>query len=170
MRLSADMVQQFLKGKIKATLYDKEGGKVIWEYEGKNGITDLGIHYVLDTSFVDGGTPTPDDTWFAGLIDNDSFTGVAPGDTASSHSGWIEATAYDEATREALGFSAAAMRSISATISFTMNATKTLRGIFIIGDGTKGGTTGLLFSTALFAASPTVVSGNVLTITYTLSD
>lgn len=133
-----------------------------------NGITDVGIHYVLDTSFR--GTAQTS-TWYAGLIDNAGYTGVAASDTSASHAGWSELhTQYDEAARQTLSFAAAATRSITAEVSFTFNATKTVQGVFVISVSTKGGTTGTLFSTALFSSPPGLVSGNVLTANYTLSD
>lgn len=138
-----------------------------------NGITDAGIHYVLEVAFRDGVAPDPAQigTWYAGLINDASFTGVAAGDTAGSHAGWIEThTTYDEANRPTVAFNAAATRAITASISYTMNTTVTVRGIFIISVNTKGGTTGTLFSTALFASPPTLVSGNVLTANYSLTD
>lgn len=134
----------------------------------KNGITDVGIHYNLETSFRGGSAIS---TWYASLIDNAGYTGVAAGDTMGSHSGWVEITTeYDEAARQTLTFGAAASRAITASVSFTMNDTKTIRGIFVTSVSTKGGTTGTLWSTALFASAPGLISGNVLTANYTLSD
>lgn len=132
-----------------------------------NGITDVGIHYLLEAGFRDGAKVT---TWYAGQIDNAGYTGVAAGDTSASHTGWTECQAYDEATRQTLSFGAAASRAITASVSFTMNDTKTVKGIFVISVNTKGGTTGTLWSTALFSSPPGLVSGNVLTANYTLSD
>ena len=139
----------------------------LWSVAFKNGITDAGIHYLLEAGFRGGSAIS---TWYAGLIDNSGYTGVDPSDTMSSHTGWSEATQYDETVRQTLSFGAAATRSISAEVSFTMNATKTIQGIFVTSDDTKSGTTGTLWSTALFASPPGLVSGNVLTANYTLSD
>lgn len=139
----------------------------------RNGITDEGIHYVLEVAFRDGDAPDPAQiaAWFAGLINDASFTGVAAGDTMASHAGWIEThTTYDEATRVADAFTAAAARAITSSFAFTMNDSVTVRGIFITSVNTKGGTTGTLFSTALFASPPTLVAGNVLTANYSLTD
>lgn len=137
-----------------------------------NGITDAGIHYVEEVAFrSDAGSPVAQSApWYAGLIDNDSFTGVAAGDTSASHSGWIESEEYSEGVRQTLAFGAAASRTVSASVAFTMNGTTSIRGIFVIDDDTKGGTTGILFSTALFGTPPSLTSGNVLTANYSLSD
>lgn len=133
-----------------------------------NGITDEGIHYNLDTAFTN--NDTAETAWYAGLIDASGFTGVDPSDVMSSHSGWTESTDYSEGTREALSFAAASSRSITAEVSFTINATKTINGLFVVTDDTKGGTTGVLWSTALYTTAPDLESGNVLTSNYTLSD
>ena len=140
--------------------------------DGPNGITDVGIHYVLEVGFRDGVAPDPAQigTWFSLLIDNASFTGVAAGDTSASHAGWIENEDYDETERPTVAFAAAATRAITAAISWTINDTITIRGIGIISDDTKGGATGTLFSTALFASPPSLVAGNVLTANYSLTD
>lgn len=151
----------------KAFLRGVPGIAPLWSIDFDNGITDVGIHYVLDTSFR--GTAQIS-TWYAGLINNSGFTGVADADTASSHSGWSESTDYDESVRQTLSFGAASSRAISDSVSFTMNATVTIKGLFVISDNTKGGTTGTLFSTALFTTPPNLVSGNVLTANYSLSD
>lgn len=132
-----------------------------------NGITDVGIHYLLEAGFRSGSAIG---TWYAGLIDNSGYTGVDASDTMASHSGWSEATQYDESVRQTLSFGAAATRKITASVSFTMNATKTIEGIFVNSDNTKSGTSGTLWSTALFSTAPSLISGNVLTATYTLSD
>jgi hypothetical protein len=143
--------------------------KPLWEAPyTKNGITDEGIHYNLDTAFTN--NDTAETAWYAGLIDNSGYTGVDPSDTMASHTGWSEATTYDEAVRQTLGFAAASSRSITAEVSFTMNATKTINGLFIVTVSTKGGATGVLWSTALYSTAPDLTSGQVLTSNYTLSD
>jgi len=136
--------------------------------DNPNGITDEGIHYLLEAGFRSGTAIT---AWYAGLIDNSGFTGVDPSDTMASHSGWSELyTEYDESVRQTLSFGAAATRQITAEVSFTMNATKTVEGIFVTSVDTKNTATGTLWSTALFSSAPGLVSGNVLTANYTLSD
>lgn len=144
----------------------------IWVCDQPNGITNVGIHYLLEVGFrSDAMAPVSQIApWFAGLIDDASFSGVAAADTAASHAGWIESDDYSEADRQTLAFGAAAARAITAQVSFTMNASKTLRGIFVISDDAKNGTSGTLWSTALFGTPPSVVNGNVLTANYSLTD
>jgi hypothetical protein len=55
--------------------------------------------------------------------------------------------------------------------TFTINATSTIAGAFLTSISTKGGTTGILFSASDFSSpgDRAVVSGDTLSVTYTLS-
>lgn len=156
-----------LKGRYDVEHYNA-AGELLGVYAFPNGITDVGLNHILDTQF-NGGTAVT--TWYAALIDNASFSALAAGDTMASHTGWIEATTYDEATRPEWTAGAASARSITnaATVDFTINATKTIQGIFITSNNTKGGTTGTLWSTAAFGSTVSVADGDTLKVTYTLS-
>ena len=155
------------KGKFQIEHFDKDGNlKAV--YEVPNGIVDVGLNHILETQFRSG---PPVATWYIGLIDNASFSALAAGDTMGSHAGWIENADYDEATRPAWTPGAASARSMTnaSTVDFTMNATKTIKGIFITTVSTKSGTTGTLWSTAAFGSTVAVVDNDVLKVTYTLS-
>jgi len=150
--------------------HQRLGHDPLWSEDLSNGITDEGIHHALDRlTDIDAPTVTLA-PWHAGLIDNVSFTGVADLDTMVSHTGWIENTQYSESVRQQLNFSSATGRTISDTVSFSINATVALKGLFIPSDNTKSGTTGTLFSTALFASVVNLISGNTFTANYSLSD
>jgi len=150
--------------------HEADGTSPIFSMEQPNGIVDTGIHHVLDRFNDTAGPEATLAPWYAGLIDNASFTGLADADTMASHAGWIENQDYSESVRQTLSFAAAASRSISDSVSFSINATVTIEGLFVSSDSTKGGTSGTLFSTAQFASAPALVSGNTLTANYTLSD
>ncbi len=152
----------------KYTIEHVRDGEVIGLYEIPNGIVDVGLNHILETEF-NGGTPVT--TWYIGLTDNASFSALANADTMASHAGWIEITAYDEATRPEWTAGTASSRSItnSSPVDFTINATKTVKGIFITSQNTKGGTTGTLWSTAAFGSTVNVLDDDVLRVTYTLS-
>lgn len=143
-------------------------GVVINEFECPNGIVDAGMNALLNVMFDSGSQIT---AWYIGLIDNASFSALAAGDTASSHAGWIEATAYSESVRQTWTAGSASARSItnSSTVNFSINSTKTIYGIFVISDSTKSGTTGTLWSTAAFGTTVSVQSGDSLRVTYTVS-
>jgi hypothetical protein len=155
------------KGKFMVE-HRNAAGKLIGVYEVPNGIVDVGLNHILDTEF-NGGTPIT--TWYIGLIDNASFSALAAGDTMGSHAGWIENSDYTQANRVTWTSGAAAARAITnaTTCDFSMNATKTIKGIFITSNNTKGGTTGTLWSTAAFGSTVSVNNGDTLKVTYTLS-
>lgn len=145
-----------------------KSGLLIATYDIKNAITDAGMNYLLQTGFNAGAALHP---WYIGLIDSTGFTAVAAGDTMASHTGWSELTAYSNATRPTWTSGAAASRAITnaVAVALNMNATATVKGLFIASDSTKGGTIGTLWSAALFGSAVLVNNGDVLDATYSLS-
>jgi hypothetical protein len=143
-------------------------GQVLAEFDTPNGITDVGIHNLLDTGFR--GT-SQISTWYAGLVDNAGFSAFAAGDTMASHAGWAESTAYGDANRRTWSPGAAGTRQLTngTTMDFAINGTATIKGIFIASNNTKGGSTGTLWSTAAFGSNVAVQNGDTLKVTYTLS-
>lgn len=138
-------------------------------YKMNNGITNIGRNSVLDVYFRNQ-TQLPN--WYVGLIQDGGYTGLAAGDTMASHAGWTEFTGYDEATRVAWSPGAASSQSITnaTAMTFTINTGDTLKGIFVNSVSTKSGTTGTLWSTALFSSDPVVESSDQFKLTYTLND
>lgn len=142
-------------------------GKVIATYTFRNTVVNTGKNSVLDIMFH---AATQITSWFIGLIDAAGFTSNPVTDTMSSHAGWTESTAYTEANRQAWGTGSPVSQQITnaSPAVFTINATGNIRGIFIVSNNTKGGTTGTLWSTVLFGASLPVANTDQLKITYTL--
>jgi len=157
-----------LKFKGKFQIEHIRKGKVINKFDLNNGVVDEGLDAILDIMFHDA---TKISTWYIGLVDNSGFTGFSSSDTMSSHSGWNESTAYTESNRVEWTEGAASGQSItnSTPVTFNMNATATIKGIFIVSNNTKGGTSGTLWSTAAFASTVSVNNGDQLKITYTLN-
>jgi hypothetical protein len=90
----------------------------------------------------------------------------------ASHAGWAEADEYDEATRVAVSFGAASggVKASDAVSTFTMNATVTIRGMFVVTNSTKNGTTGVLYSAGDFAeGSKAVDDTDVLETSYSVT-
>ncbi|MEK6884223.1 MAG: hypothetical protein AABY22_31625, partial [Nanoarchaeota archaeon] len=93
----------------------------------------------------------------------------------ASHAGWTEFTAYTQATRVAWGPGTAAAQSVTnaTPAQFDINASGTVKGVFIVNNNTKGDSTSdavrKLWATALFSADVPVVNGDQLKITYTVS-
>jgi hypothetical protein len=132
-----------------------------------NVVTNAGKNLNLDVCF--GATAKP--TWYMGLMNTGGANGSPSAtDTMSSHANWNESTAYDEATRPTWTTGSAASQQItnpSATV-FTINATETIKGLFIATNNTKGGSTGTMWAAAEFS-SIAVVDDDVLRLTYTLT-
>lgn len=155
-------------------------GKYTWEHwrDGKlldsgefpNGITNEGKNDILDVYFSDA-TATAAASWYISLIVDTGYTGLAAGDTMSSHSGWSEYTSYSQSTRPAWGPGNPASQSITnaSPVVFNFTGSAVIKGIFITSVNTKGGTTGKLWSTGLFAADRSVVNGDEIRVNYTLS-
>lgn len=143
-------------------------GRLKWRDSLTNLVTTVGKNDLLD-KYLEGSSYTA--AWYLGLIDNAGYTAVAAGDTAASHGGWTESTAYSEGTRPAPSWGAAAAGSkASSATAFSINATATIKGAFLISNSTKGGTTGILYSAGLFTAGDkSVANGDTLNVTYTAS-
>lgn len=158
-------------GWLNVSVYDKNGIQK-FESQYRNLVVNQGKNNILNVMFADG-TQTASTSWFMGLIIDTSFTGIAAGDTASSHGGWVEATGYSEATRPVWGQAGPSTGVTTITnaspVTFNINATATLKGGFIISNSTKGGTSGILWAAALFTAAVPVNSGDQMKCTYNLS-
>ncbi|MGB1639442.1 MAG: hypothetical protein ACPHCV_00660, partial [Pseudohongiellaceae bacterium] len=91
----------------------------------------------------------------------------------SSHSSWSELTGYTQSARPTLTLGTVASKSVdnsASKASFSINATATVAGAFLISDSTKGGTSsGILYGVVDFASSRSVISGDTLEITVTLT-
>lgn len=145
-------------------------GELMKEYSFDNDITNEGKNLILEIMFHDG-TQIASSSWFAGLISNSGYSALAAADTMASHGGWTEFTGYSQSTRVAWGPGTAASQQItnSTPMTFDINATGTVKGIFITSNSAKSGTTGKLWATGLFTADVPVVNGDQLKITYAVA-
>jgi len=143
-------------------------GRLLGIYRVPNGIVDVGMEALLETTFRNG---TQYAAWYMGLVDNAGWTSFADADTMASHAGWSESTAYSQANRVQWSPDAAASRQVTngSAVEFSINGTETLKGVFIVSDNTKSGSSGILWSTAAFASTVAVQSGDTLKVTYTVS-
>lgn len=162
-----------LKGFYKTWHYRK--GQLIGVYDAKNTIANVGKNYILDVMF-NAGTQIANNKWFMGKISSASFSAISAADTMGSHAGWTEFTGYSQSTRQGWGSGAAASQSVTnaSAVVVDINATGTVKGIFIVGAAsgadTKGGTTGTLWSAALYTGGDvSVINGDQLRSTYTLN-
>lgn len=157
------------KGRFQVEHLDKNGN-VKGVYDFPNDITNAGKNDIFDVYFSDGSV-TAASAWVISLISLSGYSALAAGDTMASHGGWTEFTGYSEGTRPAWGPGDPAAQSITnaTPVTFSINATGTVKGIFVTTQSTKGGTTGKLWATALFTGDVPVTSGDQLKVTYTVS-
>jgi len=149
-------------------------GKVKWTGSVPNLVVNTGLAYMAGTALT---SVTQITAWYIGLYGAGASNTPAAGDTMSSHAGWTEVVPYSNANRVAAVFVTAttANPSVATTsaspASFSINATSTVGGAFLTTSNTKSGTTGTLFSASDFTSpgDRSVVSGDTLNVTYTLS-
>lgn len=138
-------------------------GTLRWRDGFDNLVTTAGKTDLVDKYFK-GATYTA--AWFLGL----KGTGTAAiGDTLASHAGWAEVTPYT-GTRPAITFGTTSGGSNTATaVSYSITAAgpTTVAGAFVASANT--GTAGTLYSAGDFAVSRSVISGDTLNVTLTVS-
>lgn len=143
-------------------------GEVIDRFSCPNLVVNEGLDHTLNTIFHSG---TQISTWYLGIFEG-NYTPNASVTAATIASASTESTAYDEATRPEYVEAAASSQSITNSASkatFTMNATKTIYGAFLVSNSTKGSTSGTLFSAARFNSAKAVVDDDQLLLTYTFT-
>ena len=161
------------KGVYTMQCFDKDGN-LKWEAECPNLVVNVGLQDMNNKYFL-GSAYTA--TWYIGLYGSGASNSPAAGDTMSSHAGWTEVVPYSQATRPACTFAtpttanpSVATNSASPAV-YSINATSTVGGAFLVSDNTKSGSTGTLYSASDFTSpgDRSVVSGDTLNVTYTLS-
>lgn len=142
-------------------------GSLKWSEDFDNLVTTVGKNFALD-AVLSGSAYTA--AWYVGLISSVSYTtGPAAGDSAASHGGWIEDQNYTQSNRPTASFGAASggTKALSSAAVFSMNANTTIKGCFLIGSPTKGGTTGTLYSAGLFVGGDKVMqNGDTLNVSW----
>jgi len=161
------------KGYFTLQCLDKDG-KLKWEDVIPNLVVNVGLQD-MNAKYFTGSAYTA--AWFIGLYGAGASNTPAAGDTMSSHAGWTEVVPYSNATRPAATFGTPTTANPSVATnsaspaSFTINATQTVGGAFLVSNSTKSGSTGTLFSASDFTSpgDRSVVSGDTLNVTYTFS-
>ena len=134
-------------------------GNVKWVEEGTNLVVNQGLDHLLDVTLSNA---TQLSTWYIGLINGASPT-LAAGDTAASHAGWVEVTAYSEGVRQTWTGGTESGQSIDNSASpatFSINGTTTVGGAFLISANTKGGATGTLYAVGAFTGGDRALSNS----------
>lgn len=148
----------------KVECFDADGN-LKWVENCENLITTAGATDLLD-KYLKGSTYTA--AWYVGLYKGTGTLNVA--DTMASHAGWTDSSDYSNANRPTWTGGTAAAGSIDNSASpavFSINATATILGAYLVNNNTKGGTTGTLYGIAAFSASRSVISGDTLNVTVT---
>jgi len=144
---------------------DKDGN-LKWRESVPNIVVNVGLDDLLDKYFK-GATYSA--AFYVGLKNSGS---AVAGDTMGSHGGWTENTTYSNGTRPTLTLGTVSGQSVNNSASratFNINGTTTINGAFVTTNNTKGGTTGILYGAADFAASRSLGSGDTLYVTITLT-
>lgn len=144
-------------------------GNLKWVDEFDNLVVTAGLNDSLTQHFK-GSSYTA--AWYVGLTDGTPTFDA--GDTSSSHAGWVEVTAYDEAVRQTLTLGSVSGGSVDNTASkavFTISSdSTTIGGAFVISNSTKGGSTGVLYGGGAFTAGDKSLDDNdTLSVSVTLT-
>lgn len=161
-------------GVFTVECYDADG-QLKWKDEFHNLVVNQGLKDMNDKYFTGSGYTA---AWYIGLINNSPTPTLAAGDTAAQiggSNGWTEFTGYSQSNRPTLSFSAStsadpSVISTASAAAFSITSTATIYGAFVVSSNTKGGTSGVLFSEGAFAATRSVVNGDTLNVSYSLSN
>lgn len=140
-------------------------GSTRWAEEISNLVVTVGKNDLLNQYFL-GSIYTA--AFFVGLKTAGS---ISISDTMASKS-WTEITDYSNVTRPAYTAafpSGGSTNNLASPAVFAITGSATIGGCFITTSNTKGGTAGTLFSATDFPAVRSVLSGDTLTVTYTIS-
>lgn len=159
-------------GRFTFKCFDSEGN-LKWEEGLNNTVTTEGKNALL-TQGLKGSSYTA--AVYIGLISSVSYVSApAAGDTMAAHSNWTEAGTTNAPTftaRLAATFGTASSGSLatSSSSNFTMTAGGTVKGAMICFNGATStilNTTGTLYAAGLFASDKTVVTNDVIQVSYT---
>ena len=146
-------------------------GEVIDTWQEPNIVVDEGLNYTLDSAFS---AATPITAWYIALFQN-NYTPIAANVAATFFGAGVAnevTTAYNEATRPAwteAGVSAKTITNSASPATFTFNTTASVYGAALVSTNTKAGGTGKLAAASKFGSVRSMLSLDVLTVTYTLT-
>lgn len=147
-------------------LWKRKKPKLKWRDSFHNIVVTAGLNKLLDATFKTGLT-TP--AWYVGLKGTGTMVAA---DTMASHGGWSEIAPYSNANRPTFtpgSISSGSVDNSASRASFTINTTSTVYGCFLTDNNTVSGTTGTLYGGGDFSSSRSVVNGDTLNVTITLT-
>jgi len=148
--------------------FDKHGN-LKWRDTIKNLVVNDGLDDALDKYFK-GSSYTA--AHYVGLTAGTPNFQAA--DDMTTHAGWTEVTAYDEANRQTATWGSVSSQSVDNSASkaaFTISTNSTtVGGAFLCTDNTKGGTSGTLYGGGAFSGGDkSLDDDDVLNVTVTAS-
>lgn len=151
-----------MKSLYKFECFDKQG-KLRWIEEIENLVCNGGLDDILSKYFK-GSSYTA--AWYMGLKGAGT---IAAADTLASHGGWTEFTSYT-GNRQAVTLGSVSGQSVNnsgAVNAFAITGSGTVAGGFMATVAT--GTSGILYGAADFGTSRSVINGDTLNVTVTLT-
>lgn len=152
--------------------FDREGGRLIDLASAFNLVTTVGVNTLLNATFAVG-LASP--AWYLGMIAGGSTPTFTTSDVMASHAGWSEIVGSNvtQTTRQAWTpgtVSGGIVSNSSSSASYTIaSGSPTLQGLFMVDNNTLAGSTGNLYSEAVFdEGAQTTVTGNVIVLVATL--
>lgn len=167
-----------VRGWYSVELTDSEGN-VLWSEMCENTVQTLGMNALLNAALSGSAYTVTGPFMF--LISSVGYSAISAADTMASHAGWNEVANTGTNTpaygtvRPTVTFSAGSGGSIvaSSTQTFVFTASGTVQGAgMVFGTGavsTVANTSGTLLSASAFGTAQPVISGNTLTVGYTLA-
>lgn len=163
-------------GVYKVECVDADGN-VRWSDVIENTVVTVGKNLVLDQSFAGSAYTAAE---FMGLISSASYSSISAADTMASHAGWLEAGSANAPTfsgnRGSCAWSSASggSKALSASLSFAITGTGTIKGCFLVGGSgavnTVANTSGTLISAGLFTGGDrAVLNGDTVNVSYSIS-
>lgn len=143
-------------------------GKVIDEWESLNIVPNEGLNYILGVSLKGVAQKA---NWYLGVFDG-VYTPIATDTGANIAGNSGESSAYAEApVRPTWVGDAVSGQSVtnSTQAVFTINATVTMQGAFLISTNAVDDIAGLLYAASEFTSPRVLVSGDILQVGYTVS-
>ena len=142
------------------TCLDAQGNKK-WSETKKNIIVTEGLNHILDTQFHAGTQVT---TWYIGLKGTGTPVGT---DTLGSHASWSEITDYSGSRKEwTEGAASSGSMTNASSVDFSITGSATVAGAFL---ASTTDNTGVLYGVVDFSSSRSVLSGDTLQVTVTVT-
>lgn len=146
-------------------------GEVIDSWVEPNVVVDEGLEYILDVAMS---AASANATHYVGIFSNNYTPQTTDAMATFAGAGVANeiTTEVDETARQAwaeVGVAALSITNSAAPAAFTANTTVSAYGAFLSSDSVMDGTTGILVAASKFSAVRSLLTTDVLNVTYTLT-